>query len=149
MKVEWIQYLYDLKKMKSSVQRCIKKCLLYCFPDTAKKNQGGVNYYQQFRKYFIKPDGLAHSEESFKDTTLVNRLKSFTCEFTMRPHVGLSEFSETAIENAKYVRENLEIFNIEVIQRFLNKADDIVQSLQLFNQKDKSTTGKIISSHCI
>ena len=65
----------------------------------------------------------------------------------MRPHVGLSEFSETVIENAKYIRENLEIFDIEVIQRFLNKADDIVQSLQLVNQKDR--TGKIISSHCI
>ena len=63
--------------------------------------------------------------------------------------MGLSEFSETAMENAKYVRENLEIFNIEVIQRFLNKADDMVQSLQLVNQKDKSGTGKIISSHCI
>ena len=67
----------------------------------------------------------------------------------MRRHIGLSEFSETAMENAKYVRENLEIFNIEVIQRFLNKADDMVQSLQLVNQKDKSGTGKIISSHCI
>ena len=65
MKVEWIQYLYDLKKMKSSVQRCIKKCLLYCFLDIPKKNQGGVNYYQHFRKDFIKPYGLAHSEESF------------------------------------------------------------------------------------
>ena len=44
---------------------------------------------------------------------------------------------------------SLKMFDIEVIQRFLNKADDIVQSLQLVNQKDKSGTGKIISSHCI
>ena len=49
----------------------------------------------------------------------------------MRPHVRLSEFSGTVMENAKYVRENLEIFDIEAIQRFLNKADDIVQSLQV------------------
>ena len=67
----------------------------------------------------------------------------------MRPHVRLSEFSGTVMENAKYVRENLEIFDIEAIQRFLNKADDIVQSLQVVSQKDKSGTGKIISSHCI
>ena len=53
------------------------------------------------------------------------------------------------MENAKYVRENLEIFDIEAIQRFLNKADDIVKSLQVVSQKDKSGTGKIISSHCI
>ena len=67
----------------------------------------------------------------------------------MRPHVRLPEFSGTVMENAKYVRENLEIFDIEAIQRFLNKADDIVQSLQVVGQKDKSGTGKIISSHCI
>ena len=67
----------------------------------------------------------------------------------MRPHVRLSEFSGTVMENANYVRENLEIFDIEAIQRFLNKADDIVQSLQVVSQKDKSGTGKIISSHCI
>ena len=67
----------------------------------------------------------------------------------MRPRVGLSEFSKIVMENAKYVRENLEIFNIEVIQRFLNKADNIVQSLLLVNQKDKSGTGKIFSSQCI
>ena len=67
----------------------------------------------------------------------------------MRPHVRLSEFSGTVMENAKYVRENLEIFDIEAIQRFLNKADDIVKSLQVVSQKDKSGTGKIISSHCI
>ena len=64
----------------------------------------------------------------------------------MRPHVRLSEFSGTVMENAKYVRENLEISDIEAIQRFLNKADDIVQSLQVVSQKDKSGTGKIISS---
>ena len=67
----------------------------------------------------------------------------------MRPHVRLSEFSGTVMENANYVRENLEIFDIEAIQRFLNKADDIVKSLQVVSQKDKSGTGKIISSHCI
>ena len=67
----------------------------------------------------------------------------------MRPHVRLSEFSGTVMENANYVRENLEIFDIEAIQRFLNKADDIVKSLQVVSQKDKSGTSKIISSHCI
>ena len=67
----------------------------------------------------------------------------------MRPHVRLSEFSGTVMENANYVRENLDIFDIEAIQSFLNKADDIVKSLQVVSQKDKSGTGKIISSHCI
>ena len=132
------------------MQCCIKKCLLYCFLDTPKKSQGGVNYYQHFRKDCIKPYGLAHSGDSFKDTTLVNRLKSFNCEFFLRPHIGLSEFSETVLENSKYIRENLDIFDVEeAIKRFLNKADRILESLQVINQKDKSASGKIISSNCI
>ena len=113
------------------------------------KNQGGVNYYQHFRKDFIKSYGLAHSGDSFKDTTLVNRLKSFNCEFFLRPHIGLSEFSETVLENSKHVRENLDIFDVGVIKRFLNKADGILESLQVINQKDKSASGKIIFSNCI
>ena len=67
----------------------------------------------------------------------------------MRPYVGLSQFNETVIENSKYVRENLDIFDVEAIKRFLNKADDILESLQVINQKDKSATGKTISSNCI
>ena len=131
------------------MQGCIRKCLLYCFSDTPQKNQGGVNYFQHFQKDFIKPYGLAHSDDSFKDTTLVNRLKPFNCEFLLRPHIGHSEFSETVVENSKYVRENLDIFDVEAIKRFLDKADGILESLHVINQKDKSATGKIISSNCI
>lgn len=131
------------------MQRCLKNCLFYCVLDTPEKNQGGLKYYRHFRKDFIKPYGLAHTGDSFKDTTLANRLKSFNCEFFLQPHVGLSESSETVVENSKYVRENLHIFDVEAIKRFLNKADGILESLQVINQKDKSTTGKIISSNCI
>ena len=67
----------------------------------------------------------------------------------MRPYVGLSQFNETVIENSKYVRENLGIFDVEAIKRFLNKADDILESLQVINQKDKSANAKTISSNCI
>ena len=89
--------------------------------DTPKKNQGGVNYYQHFRKDFIRPYGLTHGEDSFKDTTLANRLKTFNCEFLLRPNVGISEFSETVLENAKYIKENLQIFDKGAIERFLSK----------------------------
>ena len=67
----------------------------------------------------------------------------------MRPYVGLSQFNETVIENSKYVRENLGTFDVEAIKRFLNKADDILESLQVINQKDKSANAKTISSNCI
>ena len=120
---------------------------LYCYLDTPKKDQDGVNYYQHFRKDYIKPYGLAYGEDSFKDTTLVNRLKSFNCKFFLRPHVGLSEFSETIIEKARHIKENLDIFDVVAIQRFLDKTDGILQSLQTVNQKGKSGTGKIVYSY--
>lgn len=85
---------------------------VFSFLDTPKKNQGGDNYYQHFRKDFIIPYGLAHARESFRDTTLANCLKSFNCEFLLRPHIGISEFSETMTENATYIKENSDIFDV-------------------------------------
>ena len=54
----------------------------------------------------------------------------------------MSEFSETVLENAKYIKENLQIFNVEAIERFLSKADSIVESLQTVNKKDTSASSK-------
>ena len=125
----------------------------FCFPifclDTPKKNQGGVNFYQHFRKDYVRPYGLTHAEDSFQDTTVANRLKSFNCEFLLRPNVGISEFSETVLENAKYIKENMEIFDAEAIQKFLRKTDGIMEHLQTVNRKDKSGSGKTISIYCI
>ena len=53
------------------------------------------------------------------------------------------------MENAKYIKENLDIFDVEAIQRFLGKTDNILESLRRVNQKDKSGSGKIISSYGI
>ena len=63
-------------------------------------------------------------------------------EFLLRPSVGISEFSETVLENAKYIKENLQIFDVEAIERFLNETDGIVESLQTVNKKDTSASGK-------
>lgn len=53
------------------------------------------------------------------------------------------------MENAKYIKENLDIFDVEAIQRFLGKTDNILESLRRVNQKDKSGSGKTISSYGI
>ena len=126
---------------------CCKQFSLF-YLDTPRKSQTGVNYYQHFRKYFIRPYGLAHTEDGFKDSTIAKRLKAFTCEFLVRPNIDISEFSKTILENAKYIRENLEIFDVEAIQRFLVKTDGIVESLQIINKKDTSTSGKRLSCYC-
>ena len=62
-------------------------------------------------------------------------------------HTGLSEFSETVIQNAEYIRENIDTFDVEAIQRFLAKAEGIVDSLKTVNQKDKSGNGKTFSNY--
>ena len=54
----------------------------------------------------------------------------------------MSEFTETVLENAKYIKENLQIFDVEAIERFLNETDGIVESLQTVNKKDTSASGK-------
>ena len=48
-------------------------------------------------------------------------MKAFNCELLLRPIVGISEFSETVLENAKYIKENLQIFDVGAIERFLSK----------------------------
>ena len=58
-------------------------------------------------------------------------MKSFNCEFFWRPDVGISEFSKTVLENAKYIKENLEIFDAEAIEQFLTKTGGVMESLRL------------------
>ena len=108
----------------------------------AKEKYGGVNFYQHFRKDFIRPYGLAHSEDAFHDATIARRLKTINCEFLLRPHIAISEFSETIIENWKYISNNIEIFDVEAIQKFLQKVEPVLQSLHVVNQKDTSQSGK-------
>ena len=85
----------------------------------AKKNEGGVGYYQHFRKDFIRPYGLAHNNHTFQDATLARRLKSINCKFMVRPHIAMSELSETMTKNWKYIGENIDIFDIDAIKKFL------------------------------
>ena len=85
----------------------------------AKKNEGGVGYYQHFRKDFIRPYGLAHNNHTFQDATLARRLKSINCEFMVRPHIAMSELSETMTKDWKYIGENIDIFDIDAIKKFL------------------------------
>ena len=60
----------------------------------------------------------------------------------LRPHIGVSEFSETVTKNCKYITENLEILDVEAIKKFLHKVESVMESLQIVNQKEKSRSGK-------
>ena len=116
--------------------------------DTPKKSDGGVNYYQHFRKDFIRPYGLAHSADAFDDTTLAKRLKPINCEFMLRPHIAFSEFCETITENCKYVSENLDIFEVEANKKFLGKVESVFDLFQVVNQKDTTRSGETDFNDC-
>ena len=94
------------------------------------------------KKCKIRPYGLAHTDDSFYDATLAKRLKTINCEFMLRPHIGIPEFSERITENWKYVSDNIGIFGVEVINTFLQKVESILGSLQVVSQKGKSPSGK-------
>ena len=58
--------------------------------------------------------------------------------------MGISEFSKTVLENAKYIKENLEIFDAEAIEQFLTKTSGIMESLQTVNKKDKLVVSEFV-----
>ena len=58
--------------------------------------------------------------------------------------MGISEFSKTVLENAKYIKENLEIFDAEAIEQFLTKTGGIMESLQTVNKKDKLVVSEFV-----
>ena len=97
-----------------------------------------MGYYQHFQKNFIRPYGLALNDQTFQDATLATRLKSINCEFMVRSHIAMSEVSKTMTENWKYIGENIDIFDIDVIKKFLAKVESVLQSFQVVNQKDQS-----------
>ena len=106
LKGYWILNLNDFLTIWKIVLHEYKINAFSCYR-YAKKNEGGVAYYQHFRKYFIRPYGLALNNETFQDTTLARRWKSINCEFMVHPHIAMSELSKTMTENWKYIGENI------------------------------------------
>ena len=49
----------------------------------------------------------------------------------LRRHIVLSEFSGTIMKNAKYIKENLHIFDVEAIINFLQNVEAIEIHLQV------------------
>ena len=108
-----------------------------------------MNYYQHFRKDFIRPYGLAYSADAFDDTTLSRRLKTINCKFMLSPHVSISELSKTLTENWKYISDNIEIVDVEAIKTFLQKVESVFKSLQVLNQKETTRSSETDLNYCL
>ena len=109
------------------------------------KKDVGENFFNHFRKDFIRPYGLAHDESSFHPATLSCRLNNINWEFVLRTQIATWEFTETVPVNLKYVKENLEILDWNPINAFIKKTKKIEPYLNILNSKQKDKTGMCIS----
>ena len=89
----------------------------------------------QFRKEFIKPYGLAHDADSFSDGSFHRRINTVNWEYVVRPQITNSEFAETVLENADYLKGNLEVLEKDTTQAFLNKIKKSREPLEVLNTK--------------
>ena len=106
-----------------------------------RKEDKSVQYYNHFRKDFLRPYGLAHEESSFDDATITRRLNSYNCEFYLRPQVAISEFAETVQQNLHYIRDNAEIIDQRAISAFVKKTEKLEPYLAILDTKQSQVTG--------
>ena len=70
-----------------------------------------MQFFNHFRKDFIRPYGLAHDENSFEHKILMRRLNSWNYKFYLHPQIAISEFTQTISQNVKYLEENIDILD--------------------------------------
>ena len=109
-----------------------------------RKEDKSVQYYNHFRKDFLRPYRLAHEESSFEDATITRRLNSYNCEFYLRPQVAISEFAETVQQNLHYIRDNAEILDQRAISGFITKTEKLEPYLAILDTKQSQVTGMAI-----
>ncbi|XP_057312031.1 uncharacterized protein LOC130650392 [Hydractinia symbiolongicarpus] len=101
----------------------------------SKSNNAAVNYYYHFRKDFLAPYGLAHSEKTFSDADFAQKLNDINCEFYCRPQVAISEMASSIVENLEYVIKNTQCMEEKNMSRFITKIQKIFPSLNVINSK--------------
>ena len=104
-----------------------------------RKEDKSVQYYNHFRKDFLRPYGLAHEESSFEDATITRRLNSYNCEFYLRPEVP-----DTVQQNLHYIRDNAEILDQRAISAFITKTEKLEPYLAILDTKQSQVTGMAI-----
>ena len=96
-------------------------------------------FFNHFRKYFLRPYGLAHDVPAYEDSTPMRRLNSYNCEFLVRAQVAMSEFAETLLQSIEYLEDNAEVLDMTSLQAFLKKTEKIESYLQILDSKKEET----------
>ena len=85
-------------------------------------------------KDFVKPYRLAYDADNFSDDSFHQRINTINCKYVVRPHVAISEFTDTILANAEYLEENMEVLE-DSLQAFLTKIKKFKEPLEVLNAK--------------
>ena len=110
-------------------------------PGKARSPGGGVSFFQQFTRQFIRPYGEADGPPS--PETVLKRVKPYSCEWLLRPKVALSELSETVTKNIKVItQKDQKVFAPETAKKFVSEMSDLNRSLKKLH-KDVVTSASL------
>ena len=99
----------------------------------------GVKYFYHFRREFLPPYGIAHNEQSFSDEKMKARIiGAINCEFITQPWIGVSEFADTMLSNAKFLEESKHLLDSEILAKFLKKVDWYKDSFETINSESET-----------
>ena len=71
---------------------------------------GGTKYFNHFPSNFLHPYGLAGPAPDHE--TLQRRINLICCEWLKRPHIAMSEFAATMVNNFNFLATNGNAFFI-------------------------------------
>ena len=103
-----------------------------------------MQFFNHFRKDFIRPYGLAHDENSFEHKILMRRLNSWNYKFYLHPQIAISEFTQTISQNVKYLEENIDILDQHSLTPSIKKTKKIDKHLAVLHSKNTGVTGMFI-----
>ena len=119
--------------------KCSNFSLFHILDTPKNKEDNSVSCLNHFREDFVKPYGLAHDAVTYDDATLPRRLNTYNSKFYLRSQCGISEFSETLLENIAYLENNAEILDMVSLNAFIKKTRRFEPYLKILNSKKEDT----------
>ena len=96
---------------------------------------GGTKFFNHFPSNFLRPYGLAGAAPDHE--TLQRRINPVCCEWLKRPHIAMSEFAATIVENFNFLATNGSTFvNNDSINEKMQTSEQFLQALGNLNTKN-------------
>ena len=99
---------------------------------------GGTRYFNHFPSNFLKPYGLASPPPD--DNTLQRRINPISCEWLKHPHIPMSEFAATMVENLNWLASSPSDFvNHKALKETKDNGQELLEALSNLNTKNPGT----------